>query len=199
MNLITSIVLALGLCFDSFAVSLSNGMKQCKVEKMHFFRFSLILAFFQGSMPLLGWAVAARFQHHIAQFDHWVAFVLLALLGVKMIRESQSKKNGEKTESFCFELKDTLLLGVATSIDALITGAALAMLTIQVLPEAPQFGNMLVVSGIVFLATFAACVTGIFLGRRVGNKTGKYAEMAGGIILIAIGAKVLFEHLCGAG
>lgn len=199
MNLITVIVLALGLCFDSFAVSLSHGMEQSGGRKMHFFRFSFILALFQGVLPLLGWGVVSRFHQYIGQFDHWIAFGLLVFLGIKMIRESL--KGGDekgKGESFHFDVKQTIILGIATSIDALITGAAMAMLAIEILPHASQLVNMLTASGIIFGITFLACVAGIFLGRTAGNKMGKQAEIAGGILLIAIGVKVLLEHLCGA-
>jgi putative Mn2+ efflux pump MntP len=193
MNLITVLILALGLCFDSFAVSLSHGLAQCGYGRMHFFRFSLVLALFQGAFPLIGWGVAAGFQHYIARYDHWVAFILLAALGVRMIVES--RKEAVTPECFRFDLRHTLTLGVAPSIDALITGAAMAMVTIQIVPQAGQWGNMLTASGIIFAVTFFACFLGIVLGRTAGNRLGKHAEIAGGIILIAIGIKILMEHL----
>lgn len=198
MNLITVIILALGLCFDSFAVSLSHGIMQCGKRKAHFFRFSLVLALFQGGMALLGWTVVSGFQHYIERFDHWIAFGLLTFLGLKMIWDTLHKPDGKEADCSDFDLKNTLVLGIATSIDALITGAAMALIVIHILPGDTQLTNMLTASGIIFAVTFAACVMGIFLGRRAGNKLGKYAEIAGGIILIAIGLKVLLEHLCGA-
>ena len=198
MNLITVILLALGLCFDSFAVSLSQGIAQAGLRKMHFLRFSLALAFFQGALALLGWALASGFQHYIAQVDHWIAFGLLTFLGVRMIWEGRKCKEKAPVETFRFDLKYTLLLGLATSIDSLITGAAMAMLVIVILPSASQWTNMLISSGIIFLVTFIACVAGVFLGRTAGGRLGPYAEMAGGIILVAIGVKVLLEHLCGS-
>ena len=198
MNLITVILLALGLCFDSFAVSLTQGIAQGGLRKMHFSRFSFVLAFFQGALALLGWAAASGFQHYIAQADHWIAFGLLAILGVKMIWEGRKCKEDAPSETFRFDLKHTLLLGVATSIDALVTGAALGMVTVAVLPLASQWANMLATSGIIFGITFAACVAGVFIGRRAGCRLGRYAEVAGGIILLGIGVKILLEHLCGA-
>ena len=197
MNLITVILLALGLCFDSFAVSLSHGITQCGERRTHFFRFSLVLAFFQGAMALLGWAVASGFQQHIERFDHWIAFGLLSFLGVKMIRESFRKSDDPKTPCRDFDFKNTLLLGIATSIDALITGAAMALLTITILPDVSPLANMLTAAGIISAITFIACIAGIFLGRTAGDKLGKYAEIAGGIILICIGLKVLCGHLLG--
>jgi putative Mn2+ efflux pump MntP len=195
MNLFIVILLAFGLCFDSFAVSLTYGMGQCESRKFHFFRFACILAFFQGILPLIGWALAAGFQQYISRVDHWIAFALLAFLGVRMILEAR-KADGEKPAEICaFDLKRTLLLGVATSIDALITGAALGMVALEVLRGSSQGTNMLAVSGIIFAVTFAACATGIFLGRTIGNRLGKYAEFVGGVILIVIGLKVLLEHL----
>lgn len=198
MDLLTIIVLAFGLCFDSFAVSLSYGMAQCGVKKMHFFRFSLILALCQGIMPLIGWMAAIGFQHYIERYDHWLAFGLLLFLGIKMILESRKEDEKESKDCFSFNLKNTMLMGVATSIDALITGAAMAMVTLEPLKNASQWSNMLLSTGIIFSVTFLACVAGIFFGRRAGNKLGKYAEILGGIILIAIGTKVLLEHLLAA-
>ncbi len=197
MTLITVILLALGLCFDSFAVSLTQGLAQCGERRLRFFRFSLVLAFFQGAMTLAGWALAAGFQHYIAAFDHWIAFALLVFLGIRMIVESRKNEEEEEPRCYRFELKNTLLLGVATSIDALITGVALAMTTLLIFEHKSQWINMLSTSGIIFAVTFIACVAGIFLGRTAGNRLGKYAEIAGGIILAAIGAKVLLEHLLG--
>jgi len=195
MNLITVIILAVGLCFDSFAVSLSHGMAQCGTRKTHFFRFSFVLAFFQGGLALLGWGAASGFQQYIASVDHWIAFALLTLLGIKMIWESRRSDDEKEPECFRFDLKHTLLLGIATSIDALITGAAMAMLTICIWPEGTPLANMATASGIIFVVTFAACVAGILLGRGAGNKLGRSAGIAGGVILIAIGVKVLAEHL----
>ena len=198
MNLITVILLALGLCFDSFAVSLSQGIAQAGLRKMHFLRFSFVLAFFQGALALLGWSLASGLQHYIAQIDHWIAFGLLTFLGVRMIWEGRRCREKAPAETFRFDLKHTLLLGLATSIDSLITGAAMAMLAIVILPAASQGTNMLVAAGIIFGVTFIACVAGVFLGRTAGGKLGRYAELAGGIILVAIGVKILLEHLCGS-
>ena len=197
MTLITIIILAFGLCFDSFAVSLTQGLAQCGERRLRFFRFSLVLAFFQAAMALAGWALAAGFQHYIAAFDHWIAFALLAFLGVKMILESLKKEEEEEPRCYRFDLKNTLLLGIATSIDALITGVALALTTLLIFEHKSQWINMLSTSGIIFAVTFTACVAGVLLGRTAGSKLGKYAEIAGGVILIAIGAKVLLEHLLG--
>ncbi len=196
MTLTTVIILALGLCFDSFAVSLTQGLAQIGERRVHFFRFSLILGLFQGGLTWAGWALAAGFQQYIEAADHWIAFALLLFLGVKMILESR-KKEEEKPESYRFDLKNTLLLGIATSVDALITGVALAMVALAIFPQGSQAANMSAAAGIIGLVTFSACTAGIFLGRTAGNRLGKYAELAGGIILIAIGTKVLFEHLPG--
>jgi len=199
MNLITVILLALGLCFDSFAVSLSYGMGQCGFRRTHFFRFALVLAFFQAAMPVLGWALAAGFQQYIQQLDHWIAFILLSFLGIRMIIEGRKGEKDETDDICSFNLERTILLGIATSIDALISGAAMGMVTLEVLKNTSQWNNMLAAAGIIFFVTFLACVAGIFLGRTAGNRMGKYAEIIGGIILIAIGTKILLEHFLTGG
>ena len=194
MNLITVLILAIGLCFDSFAVSLSSGMAQCPFQKRYFARFAFILALFQGVMPLIGWGLAAGLQEYIARYDHWIAFILLALLGVKMIRDGRTEAQ-EAGGCIPFDVRRTLILGIATSIDALIAGAAMALISVSILPGASQWTNMLTAGGIIFIITFIACIAGIIVGRTASGKLGKHAEVVGGIILILIGGKVLFEHL----
>jgi len=194
MNLLTVFILAIGLCFDSFAVSLSSGMARCEDHRRQYLRFALILALFQGVMPLVGWFLAAGFQQYIVQYDHWIAFVLLALLGIKMIRDSL-KQEASPEDCRAFDLKHTLLLGLATSIDALITGMAMALVSVAIFRTATQWQNMLGAAGIIFAVTWVACLVGLVLGKKAGRKMGKKTEIAGGIILICIGLKILLEHL----
>ena len=194
MDFLTLFILALGLCFDTFAVSLSSGMARCGHRLRTYFRFAIVLAFFQGAMPLIGWGAAARFHAHIARYDHWIAFGLLFLLGARMIREALTGDGGEPQCS-PFGFKRNCLLGIATSIDALITGVALAMVSVRIVPDYTQGANMglaaLVIAGVTFFSSFI----GLLAGRTAGRSLGERATFVGGIILILIGAKILTEHL----
>ncbi len=193
MNLLTFILLALGLCFDSFAVSLSAGMNTDTTTRHRiFFRFALILGLFQAVMLLAGWAGGRGISSLINAFDHWIAFGLLALIGVNMIRSS-FKKEENPVNPFCF--RRNCLLGIATSIDAVITGVALGLVTLALVPHATQTTNMLVGAVIMAAVTFAASLIGVFIGHTASSKLGPRAELIGGIVLILIGAKVLLEHL----
>lgn len=188
METITLIVLAFGLSFDSFAVSVSSGLI---LPGIRFYKACIIaisLAFFQAIMPMLGWMAGITVRDELAQFDHWIAFGLLALLGIKMIYESQ--KQEEQRNGFN-PLKPTVLLtmSLATSIDALIVGVSFAFL------EIPDIPAMLLPVFIIGSVTFIMSMLGILFGKKAGAKLGKRMEMLGGIILIGIGLKILLEHL----
>lgn len=194
MDLVTLLLLAVALCFDSFAVSLSCGMVRCCLSRWTLFRFSAVLALSQGIMTGLGWGIASRFAAQIEAYDHWIAFVLLLFLGGKMLWESFSSHDDEKEQGNPFGWGRNLLLGVATSIDAVVAGAALALTTLTILPKVSQGGNIAVAVLIIFLVTLAASLIGLLVGRRSRGRLGERAEMIGGIILILIGVKVLIEH-----
>lgn len=181
MSFITVLLIALGLSMDSLAVSLSGGM--C----LHSFcwRKSLKMAFvmggFQGGMTWLGWLLGSRFSTYITSFDHWIAFVLLGYLGGKMIYESFQKK---ETSVISFSFKMLLTLGIATSIDALAVGISMAFLQTDIWYPA----------GIIALTTFLLSFCGVVCGFRFGQIKGLKVELLGGIILVAIGIKILIEH-----
>lgn len=195
MNIITVILLAVGLCFDSFAVSLSCGVSGngSRPKKKTLARFALVLAVLQGIMPLLGWGMAFELRPYIESADHWVAFSLLSLIGIKMIRDSFSKN--EECGGGSLSLRKNVILGIATSIDALIMGAAMAIVSVSIIPALPEFGNMLIASLIIAAITFLSSVTGLYLGRKTSSKLGDGAGIIGGAILIVIGVKILIEHL----
>lgn len=195
MDLITVILLAAGLCFDSFAVSLSTGAACGKRNRWTYVRFSVILALFQGVMPLLGWGVAVELKPYIEALDHWIAFGLLTLLGVKMIKDSLSPEEGSAGNPLA--LDRNMILAVATSIDALITGAVMGMVEITIIPSGSAFRNMLLAAGIIGFVTFVSAMSGLFFGRRASDKLGGKAVMAGGVVLIVIGLKILLEHFWG--
>lgn len=195
MGLITLVLLAIALCFDSFAVSLSCGMQRCEVTRSKKIRLAVILALFQAVMPFIGWSVAFHFNDAIEAYDHWIAFILLLLLGGKMIFESLGSQDEEENKSNPFSLKYNLLLGLATSIDALIAGVAMAVLPLTLIAGASQRINMLLAILIIGLITFLASMIGLFLGRCSQGRLGSRSEIIGGVILILIGLKVLWEHL----
>ncbi|HJE88824.1 manganese efflux pump MntP family protein [Rikenella microfusus] len=195
MDFITLLLFAVGLCFDSFAVSLSCGMSCCACTRRRMFRFAAILGLCQGLTPLAGWAVATNFRTVIEAYDHWIAFVLLLFLGGKMIWESCGEEDGEHLKGNPFALGRNVMLGIATSIDALVAGIAMALLPLTIVPSDSQLLNMLAAVFIIALVTLVSSLTGLYLGRRSRGKLGERAELIGGIILILIGIKVLAEHL----
>ena len=194
MDLLTLLLLALGLCFDSFAVSVSCGMNHAVWTRARGVRFAAILGLFQGIMPLIGWSIASEFSKVIADYDHWIAFLLLAFLGLRMIRQSLRPEDDPRNCDH-FNMRNGMVMGFATSIDALIAGVAMAMVSLE-LVSGSQLINMLVASGIIFLVTVVASLAGLFIGRRSRRKIGGRAELIGGAILILIGLKVLLEHIC---
>jgi putative Mn2+ efflux pump MntP len=191
MEIVTLILLAFGLSFDSFAVSISSGLV---LPGIRFYKACIIafsLAFFQAMMPLLGWLAGLTIRDELAQYDHWIAFGLLAILGVRMICESlkpEEQRNGFNP------LKPFVLLtmSLATSIDALIVGITFAFIATQ---ETPLWLAILLPVLIIGSITFIVSMLGILFGKKAGAKLGKRMEMLGGFILIGIGFKILAEHL----
>lgn len=188
------LLLAIGLCFDSFAVSVSAGMGCCTWVRGRGVRFALILALMQALMPLLGWFLAFRFAGQISVWDHWIAFVLLLFLGGKMIVGSLKNKGDAPITNDPFRLKNSITMGLATSIDALAAGIALAMVSVEIV-DASQFTNILLAIFVIGVVTFLASLVGLFLGRKTKGRLGARSELLGGLILILIGIKVLFEHI----
>lgn len=182
MDFIAIIFIAIGLAMDSFAVSISYGsvLKSFECKKASITGF--IMGFFQAIMPVLGWLLAYKFATYIVDFDHWIAFILLLFLGIKMIYESLKKDNEKK---ICFSFKTLLILGVATSIDALAVGISFAFLTIDILLP------VLIIGITAFLFSFS----GVFIGQRFGKIKGLNIGFIGGLILITIGVKILIEHI----
>lgn len=192
MSLLLILLLAVGLCFDSFAVSLGTGTI-CERFGWRSVRFAVILGAMQALMPFIGWLAIGEFHSHVAAVDHWIAFVLLAFLGGKMIVSGIRAKD-EKQDCNPLSLGKALLMGLATSIDALIAGVALALVKIDIV-EGSQLLNMTITVAVIFVVTFIASAIGLIVGRGVGKKLGVRAEIIGGVILVLIGGKVLVEHL----
>lgn len=184
MNFITILMIAIGLSMDSLAVSISGGicMKPFCIKKS--FKMALVMGGFQGGMTLLGWALGINFSSYITNVDHWIAFVLLAYLGGKMIYESFKAENETITT---LSNKTLFTLGIATSIDALAVGVSMAFLKTGILFPAT----------VIALTTFLLSLSGVLCGFRFGKIKGFKVELLGGVILIGIGIKILAEHMLG--
>lgn len=178
------VLIGLGLSMDAFAVSVGSGINT-KTEKFkNALRAGVFFGFFQAFMPLIGWFIGINLKSFISSFDHWVAFGLLVLIGLKMIHES-SKLNRDKSRTNFSSIKVLFILAIATSIDALIIGVGFAFINIPILTAA-------IIIGII---TFTLSFTGVFMGNRFGAVFGKKAEIIGGLILILIGTKILISHV----
>ena len=182
MGIISILLIAVGLAMDSLAVSISGGIVMRPFCMRQSLRLALTMGIFQGGMTLLGWLMGVSFSSYITTFDHWIVFILLGFLGGKMIYESFGE---EETTISSFSTKTLLTLGVATSIDALAVGVSMAFLKTSI--YFPAF--------IIGFVTFALSLIGVISGYRFGKIKGINVELFGGIILIAIGVKILIEHL----
>lgn len=182
MGFIELLLIAVGLSMDAFAVSVCKGLSVKKVGVKHAALAGLYFGGFQFLMPVIGYLLGFRFESVIESIDHWVAFVLLAFIGGNMIKESFGK--GEELNDD-FGVRTMLLMAIATSIDALAVGITFAFLEVQILPAA----------GLIGVTTFLLSFVGIYIGNAFGTRYKSRAELAGGIILVVIGVKILFEHL----
>ena len=177
------VVIALGLSMDAFAVSICKGLTMKKMSWKNALIAGLYFGGFQGGMPLIGYFLGVRLQGLIQNIDHWIAFVLLLLIGANMIKESLSKEEDKVNDSFGF--KAMFVLAIATSIDALAVGVTFAFLNV----------NNIEASSIIAGITFIIAIIGTRLGHVFGCKFKSKAELAGGIILIIMGIKILMQHL----
>ena len=182
MGFIELLLIAVGLSMDAFAVSVCKGLSVKKVGVKHAALAGLYFGGFQFLMPVIGYLLGFRFESVIESIDHWVAFVLLAFIGGNMIKESFGKAEELNDD---FSVKTMLLMAIATSIDALAVGITFAFLEVQILPAA----------GLIGVTTFLLSFVGIYIGNAFGTRYNSKAELAGGIILVVIGVKILLEHL----
>jgi len=184
MSLIEIFLLAVGLAMDAFAVSVASGIA---MRNFHFgsaLRMALAFGGFQAIMPVIGWVAGRTLQAYVASFDHWIAFGLLTLIGGKMIYEATRIEEAESgTDPFAFLV--LLVLAIATSIDALAVGITFAMLGSSIILPVAVIGSV----------TFALCLAGVRIGHVSGHFFEKKIEVAGGLVLIGIGLKILIEHL----
>lgn len=182
MSFIELFLIAVGLSMDAFAVSICKGLGAKKLSLRQALLVGLYFGGFQALMPLIGWLLGCRFEALIRSVDHWIAFFLLLVIGGNMIKESRCQAE-QLSDDFGF--KTMLLLAVATSIDALAVGISFAFLSVDILPAALLIG----------CTTFLLSAAGCYIGRAFGTRYKAGAELAGGIILILIGLKILLEHL----
>lgn len=185
MGIAELFITAVGLSMDAFAVAISKGLSVKQVKMKHMTIVGLYFGIFQALMPLIGYFIGSKFASYITNFDHWIAFILLALIGINMIRESLSK-NDDETPNDSFTFKAMIPMAIATSIDALAVGVSFALL-----PDV-NIWYAVVFIGII---TFALSFAGVKIGNIFGLKYKSKAELAGGIILILMGGKILIEHL----
>lgn len=182
MSLLEIFIIAVGLSMDAFAVSICKGLSVQKLKPKHMLLAGVYFGGFQALMPLIGYFLGKQFEWLITSVDHWIAFGLLALIGANMIKESFDKSNDVNDS---FSVKSMLLLAVATSIDALAVGVTFAFLNVQIASAVSIIGA----------TTFVLSVIGIKVGNVFGAKFKSKAELAGGIVLVLMGIKILLEHL----
>ncbi len=185
MDIITIIIIGIGLAMDAFSVSVTDGIILKKPRLASAAKIALFFGGFQFLMPVLGYLLGSAFARYITAFDHWLAFGLLGFIGAKMVWEAFHE------DDECGEIKNPLdtytlfILAIATSIDALAVGITFATMSVSILFASTIIGVM----------TFAICLLGVYLGSWFGNLLGNKAEITGGLVLIGIGIKILLEHL----
>lgn len=184
----TLLLMGVGLSMDAFAVSICKGLSMRKVNKKQCLVIGLFFGGFQALMPFIGWVLGSQFEQYITSIDHWIAFILLGFIGGKMVVEAIREKD-EAVEvgkmDPPLDLKEMFILAIATSIDALAVGITFAFLQVSIVEAISIIG----------ITTFVISVIGVYVGNFFGNRYKKKAELAGGIILILIGLKILLEHL----
>lgn len=183
MSLPELFLIALGLSMDAFAISICKGLSMQRMDNRSAFIIGLYFGTFQAFMPFLGYLLGSRFQNIIASYDHWIAFILLAVIGGNMVKESLNKEEESLDPSIAFP--DMIILAVATSIDALAAGVTFAFLKVRITAAISFIG----------VFTFILSMVGVKIGNTFGIKYKSKSESAGGMILIFMGLKILVEHL----
>jgi len=185
MNLVEIIVIAVGLAMDAFAVSIASSVIIGKFSRRQVFRLAFHFGLFQAMMPVLGWLAGRSVQEYIQHWDHWAAFGLLTFIGVKAIYTALKNDGADSNNADPSRGLSLVILSVATSIDAFAVGLSFAMLRVDIWYP----------SAIIGVVTAGLSVVGVLLGSRLGLRFGRKMEMLGGVVLIAIGIKILLEHM----
>ena len=188
MDFLELLLIGVGLSMDAFAVAICQGLSMTKIKWGHALTVGLYFGGFQALMPLLGWVLGSQFSGYIQQYDHWVAFILLLLIGGNMIREALSGEEDEAEDTATGgrpDHKKLFLMAIATSIDALAVGVTFAFLRVEIGPAVSCIG----------VITFLLSAAGVYIGGAFGDRFQGKAEFAGGVILVLMGSKILLEHL----
>ena len=185
MSFIEIVLISIGLAMDAFAVSICKGLNMKKLNYSKGLIIAFLFGFFQFLMPTIGYYLGIQFEKYIKNIDHWIIFILLAFIGIKMIIESLTNDEYLTKTKQKNEIVDILILSIATSIDALAVGVTFAFLNVNLFFSSLTIG----------LITFGLSFLGVILGNYFGKKFKKPAEILGGVILIIIGLKVLLQHL----
>lgn len=183
MGIYEIILIGIGLSMDAAAVSMTNGMCYKQIKLKHTLFIGIAFGFFQAAMPIIGFYAGSFFSDQIATTDHWIALILLAFIGGKMVYDGLH--HGSSCPLKPFTLKLLLLQAVATSIDALAVGISFAAMNV----------NIFVAAGVIAATTFIISVVAVLLGKKIGDKLNSKAEIFGGVILLFIGAKIFIEHM----
>ena len=184
MNILQILLISVGLAADAFAVSVIKGLSIKNISLKDTFKLAICFGLFQGIMPAIGYLLGSTFENVITSIDHYVAFVLLGFIGIKMIIEAF---DDEKNDNKDLSIKSVLLLGIATSIDALVVGIAYVC--------AYGSKNAIITFPIIGIITFVLSFVGVYVGNKFGSKYKNIAEFTGGLILVLLGAEILLEHL----
>lgn len=188
MDILTQILFGFCLATDAFAVSITNGMCSCKINKKNVMATALTFGVFQGLMPVLGYILGHSFANVISRYQHYLALFLLSAIGINMIVDAL--KDEKEADQVCnstniFTVKNLTIQGIATSIDALAVGVSLVAVDV----------NIASISLIIGIITFLCCALGVYIGRRFGLLLGIRAKLAGGILLVLIGIKIFVQHI----
>lgn len=185
MNFVATASLALAMSTDAFAAAVGKGAALQRPQLREALRTGAIFGVIEGLTPLLGWALGHAAAPYVEAWDHWIAFILLGVLGLRMIHEGWGEPEAHEEKPNSHSFLRLAVTGMATSIDALIVGAGLAFIDVNIFATAAAIG----------FATFLMVTLGVMLGRGLGALVGKRAEMIGGLVLIVIGSVILYEHL----
>ncbi|HOQ38115.1 MAG TPA: manganese efflux pump MntP family protein [Acetivibrio sp.] len=182
MGNIELLIIAVGLSMDAFAVAICKGLSMKKMSYKNAVITGCFFGGFQALMPLLGYLLGKQFEKYIVSIDHWIAFILLSIIGINMIKES---RNTCEIDDGSFNIKSLTMMAFATSIDALAVGVTFAFLQVNIIPAVTMIG----------ITTFSLSFAGVKIGNLFGAKLQSKAEIVGGVILVGMGLKILLEHI----